>query len=211
MQPSPDPPATTPSIDTVEFRTADGTDLAGDMAVPTTPRAAAILCHPHPSYGGNRFDHVVGALFEALPAVGVAALRFDFRPDFGGGIAEIGDAVAALGTLGREVQDVPMLAAGYSFGAMVALAVDPHVVPVAAKILIAPPLAAMDVPSVAEVPTLVITPEHDQFTPPAAAEPIVSGWRDATLETVPMVDHFLHGGTARVVDLAVRWIDALLA
>lgn len=202
-----------PSPEPVEFRTADGILLRGDLATPLESVAAAFVCHPHPQYGGNRFDHVVGALFEALPRAGIAALRFDFRAEFGGGVAEVDDARAAAELLGQRVPGVPLLAGGYSFGAMVALALDAETTdrPVAGKVLVAPPLAAMDVRRDNPVATLVVTPEHDQFTTPAAAEPIVAGWADATLVTVPMADHFLHGRTAAVVGAVVPWISALLA
>ncbi|MDX2378424.1 MAG: hypothetical protein QNM02_01535 [Acidimicrobiia bacterium] len=210
MQPSPEPSAPLVPTEVVRFRTDDGVELVGDIAVPATPRGAAIICHPHPSYGGNRFDHVVGALFDALPARGVAALRFDFRQDFGGGVAEAADAIAAIEFVRRAAPDVPVLAVGYSFGAMVALAVDGDDGQITGKLLVAPPLSAMDPVEAPDLPTLVITPAHDQFTPPAAAEPIVAAWPDAELVTVPMADHFLHGGTARVVDLALPWIDRIL-
>ena len=199
----------------VEFVTADGIELTGDLALPASPRAAAIVCHPHPSYGGNRHDHVVAALFAALPAVGVAALRFDFRAEFGGGVAEVADAAAAVESvraelLRLEVPECPVIASGYSFGAMVALALDPTTTPLAGKLLVAPPLSVMALPATVDVPTLVLTPEHDQFTPPAAADPIVERWERATLETIPMADHFLHGRTAPMVDAALGWIDRLL-
>ena len=212
------PPSPQPRTSPAQFATGDGIDLVGDLVVPATPRAAAILCHPHPQYGGNRLDHVVGALFSALPAVGIAALRFDFRPEFGGGVAEVRDAAAAIGELAREVPDVPIIAVGYSFGAIVVLGLGPsegmagtataHMV---GKVLVAPPLAMMDIGPASLVPTLVLTPEHDQFTPPEAAEPIVADWGDATFAAIPMADHFLHGRTDAVVGAVLPWIDDLLA
>jgi alpha/beta superfamily hydrolase len=213
VQPSPDP-----RTSTIEFATDDGIDIVGDLVIPATTRAAAIVCHPHPQYGGNRFDHVVGALFSALPASGVAALRFDFRHEFGGGVAEVRDAAAAVGELAREVPDVPIIAVGYSFGAMVVLGLGPsdemagmEAGEVVGKVLVAPPLAAMDIGPASVVPTLVVTPEHDQFTAPDAAEPIVARWSDAAFVTIPMADHFLHGRTDAVVGAVLPWIDDLLA
>ncbi len=66
----------------VEFGAVDGTELIGDLSRPEHSRAGAILCHPHPQFGGNRFNHVVGAMFDALPAADIAALRFDFGDAF---------------------------------------------------------------------------------------------------------------------------------
>jgi alpha/beta superfamily hydrolase len=202
------PAAPRPTVSPVAFATSDGTSLLGDLSLPAAPRAAAIICHPHPQHGGNRHDHVVEALFTALPAAGIAALRFDFRREFGGGIAEIDDASAAITELERAVPDVPILAAGYSFGAMVVLAVDSA--PIVGKILVAPPLAAMPNTMGRPVPTLVICPEHDQFTPPSAAAPIVASWERAQLTSVPMADHFLRDRTSAVVETVEPWIDALI-
>ena len=43
------------------------------------PRFAAVVCHPHPAYGGTRESHIVRALVRAFVARGMAALTFDFR------------------------------------------------------------------------------------------------------------------------------------
>ena len=62
----------------ITLRTGDGLSLAADLALPPgAPRAAAVLCHPHPAYGGDRYNVVVDALFRALPPAGVASLRLD--------------------------------------------------------------------------------------------------------------------------------------
>ena len=62
-----------------------------------------MLLHPHPRFGGNRLNAVVAALFRALPAAGIAALRFDFRPGAGGEGGDLAeerlDAVAGLDVL----------------------------------------------------------------------------------------------------------------
>lgn len=198
----PAPPSTT-----VELTTADGVVLTGDLAVPDEPIGSAIVCHPHPQYGGNRFDHVVETLFRALPARGLAALRFDFRREFGGGVAEIADARAALARVRGEVPEGVSFATGYSFGAMVALALDDDL---AGRILVAPPLAAMEGRPPTAVPTLLLVPEHDQFSPPAATEPIVAGWTATDLVTLPMADHFLHGRTGAIESAVLAWLDERL-
>lgn len=198
-----------PTTRSVEFGTADGVELLGDLVVPDEPVGAAIICHPHPQYGGNRFDHVVGSLFGALPTIGVAALRFDFRRAFDGGVGERLDAMAALDELGREVPGVPLVAAGYSFGAIIAAAVDDR--RVSAAVLVAPPLAIAEPTRGRDVPTLVVTPAHDQFSPPTATQIVLDEWsRGGTAsidhETIDMADHFLHGATDRVAALATTFL-----
>jgi uncharacterized protein len=162
------------------------------------------LCHPDPRFGGSRFDHVIGAMFEALPHAGVAVLRFDFRATYDGGLAERLDVIAGLDELERRCPGTPLHVAGYSFGALVALAVDdPRVV---TKLAIAPPLAMASVEQPI-VPTLVVVPAHDQFGPPDVAVPIVEQWRDARVELVDMADHFLHGRATAVATLACQWFS----
>jgi alpha/beta superfamily hydrolase len=57
-----------------------------------------------------------------------------------------------------------------------------------------------------EVPTLVLTPAHDQFSAPDATEAIISEWPQTTHETVASADHFLNGRTGLVAERAVAFI-----
>jgi hypothetical protein len=192
------------SVQTVHFTASDGQELTGDIAVPVgDPIGAVIVCHPHPQYGGNRFNPVVDAVFTKLTVSGFVALRFDFRREFGGGIDERLDVVAALDELERRAPDNPLWLVGYSFGAAVALSThDGRVSGVAA---IAPPLSMMEV-AAPSLPVLVLSPAHDQFCPPDAAAPIVATWPDATLEPIESADHYLAGHNARVADRVVAWL-----
>jgi uncharacterized protein len=91
------------------------------------PKAAAVVCHPHPLHGGTMHNHVTYRLADAFREAGVAALRFNFRGvgrstgthDEGRG--EVDDARAALDALAERHPGVPLIAAGFSFGARVAL------------------------------------------------------------------------------------------
>jgi alpha/beta superfamily hydrolase len=165
-------------------------------------RLAAVLLHPHPDMGGDRFNHVVDALFRALPRSGYSAARFDFRSaDLATASAETMAAIAQL-----DAGRVALI--GYSFGAGVALHVtDPRV---AGWALIAP--YAQDGGAVADDPRpkLVLAAEYDQWFPPSAAEPLVATWANATVVTVARADHFLAGGTGAVVDATLHWLDGLL-
>ncbi|MFK7918267.1 MAG: alpha/beta hydrolase [Ilumatobacter sp.] len=194
--------------ETIEFETADGLTLTADLCVPTNVRAAAIVCHPHPQYGGNRFNPVVEALFSALPGAGIAALRFDFRSVFAGGIGERLDAEAALAALRQRVLDVPTIATGYSFGAMVTLALDDD--RIVAKVLVAPPLGHMDTTPGHAVPTLVLSPAHDQFAPPDVAEPVVATWPLGEFKPIESVDHFLVGRAGLAAALSADWLEQRL-
>jgi alpha/beta superfamily hydrolase len=192
--------------------TSDGLRLPAEIAVPDGARGGAVLLHPHPRFGGNRLNAVVAALFRALPAAGVAALRFDFRPGAGGEGGDLEperlDALAGLDVVAGHVPDAPLFVVGYSFGAAVGLGVDHPAV--AARVAIAPPLAVMDVAPATSLPTLVLVPALDQFSPPVAVAPIVEDWAAATVEVIDGADHFLVGHAATVADRATAWLAALL-
>src|SRR5712671_6931165 len=63
----------------MKLSTTDGLTLEAEWAEPADARATVVLCHPHPQYGGTMRSIVISALFEALPARGMACLRFNFR------------------------------------------------------------------------------------------------------------------------------------
>lgn len=195
------------STQTVQLTTADGCVLQADLAEPEGAAiGSVVVCHPHPLYGGNRFNPVVDAVFRALPAAGFRAIRFDFRAEHGHGVAETADVVAA--SYAVEVPGVPYFVVGYSFGAAVTLRTsDPRI---AAIVAIAPPLPAMpvDPPS---VPVLALVPRHDQYCPPDTAAPIIAGWPDASFEVVEGADHFLVGRTRAVAERTVTWLAARIA
>ncbi|MCB1001117.1 MAG: alpha/beta fold hydrolase [Acidimicrobiales bacterium] len=196
----------------VSLHTADGLALVGDALVPDAPVAAVAICHPHPRFGGNRFNTVVDALHRGLSARGVATLRFDFRGVDGsegvhdGGDAERIDAAAALAALGA-LTDAPIWLAGYSFGAAVAL--DTATPDLRGWLAVAPPLAAMPGSRRAAAddrPTHLLVAGHDQFSPPAPTAEATAGWLATTTSVLASADHFLAGHLDRVVAWA---IDAL--
>jgi alpha/beta superfamily hydrolase len=196
-------------VTAAQLTTVDGHRLPADVELPVAgvaPSGGVVVCHPHPQYGGNRFNTVVTALFETLPEAGYATLRFDFRREFGGGVDERLDVIAALDHLDTvdAISGMPRAVVGYSFGAAVALGtVDLRIAAIAA---IAPPLATMpaDDPG---VPTLVLTPRHDQFSPPEQTEPMVAGWTDVEFAVIESADHFLAGHTTVVAKRVADWLD----
>lgn len=193
----------------VTLQTADGLRLVGDAIVPIDPLAAVAICHPHPRFGGDRFNTVVDALLRGLPEVGVATLRFDFRGvnesdgEHDGGAAERHDARAALDELGRYT-DAPRWLAGYSFGAAVAL--DTVTDDLQGWLAVAPPLAMMPGARAAAQdprPKHLLVAGHDQFSPPEPTAEAVDGWVATDTTVLPSADHFLNGHLDRVVAWAI--------
>jgi alpha/beta superfamily hydrolase len=204
-------------IEPVTLRTADGLGLEAELSVPGgEPWAAAVLAHPHPMFGGNMRSIVPGTLFAALPAAGVIALRFNFRGversegEFGDGPAERQDIVAAIDTVWAIAEGLPLLLAGWSFGADTALTVADE--RVSGWLAIAPPLRRpQDMQDVArdDRPKLLAVPEHDQYRPPDEARDIVEGWANTELRIVKGADHFLVGRVDRVAEWAVDFARSL--
>ena len=91
------------------------------------PVEAAIVCHPHPQFGGTMHNKVVYRLARGLRNSGCVVLRFNYRGvnlsegEYADGIGETEDARVALFELQSRYPDLPMLAAGFSFGSRVAL------------------------------------------------------------------------------------------
>ena len=189
----------------LSLHTSDGHALDADLAEASEPTAGVVVCHPHPLYGGNRFNPVVDAFFRALPAAGFTTIRFDFRAAHAGGVGERLDAMAALDEL-AEVPG-PRFIVGYSFGAIVALTTaDPRVTGIVA---VAPPLTSpIDPPSPL---VLVLMPRHDQVCPVDTASSVVGSWPNASFEVVEHADHFLVGHTAVVAERGVSWLTERVA
>ncbi len=93
---------------------------------------AAMICHPHPQFGGTMHTHAVYRLAKAVRAKGGAALRFNFRGvgrsagTWDGGPGEVEDARAALEWLAAARPGLPLLACGFSFGAYTAVLAGGH-------------------------------------------------------------------------------------
>jgi len=203
------------AIEPVKLTTVDGLTLEGELTVPDDAWAAAVLAHPHPQYGGTMRSIVIGALFQALPEAGVAALRFNFRGvqgsegSYDGGRGERNDVVAAVDVLYEIVEGLPLVLAGWSFGADTSLnVVDERA---AGWFAVAPPLRRPEHLAAAQDPRpkLVAVPEHDQFRPPESAEPIVVRWANARMEVVKGADHYLVGRTDRAAQLALDFMKEL--
>jgi alpha/beta superfamily hydrolase len=204
-------------IEPVTLHTSDGLALEAELAVPDDAWAAAVLAHPHPQFGGNMRSIVPGALIEALPAAGVAALRFNFRGVEGSegtydeGRAEQLDVVAAIDALAGIADGLPLVLAGWSFGADTSLAVGDE--RVSGWAAIAPPLRMVKLDDMVAArdprPKLLIVPQNDQYNPPASAAETVADWVNTRIEVVPGSDHFFIGRVDRVPPLVLALLEEL--
>jgi hypothetical protein len=108
-------------------------------------------------------------------------------------------------------EGLPLVLAGWSFGADTALAVDDE--RLAGWLAVAPPLRATAVPDMVAAadrrPKLVVVPEHDQFRPPESARPMIDTWTNTELEIVPGGDHYLVGRAEQLMALSLEWLERL--
>ncbi len=91
------------------------------------PVEAAVVCHPHPQFGGTMHNKVVYRIARGLRRSGCVVLRFNFRGvnlsegKYAEGLGETEDARVALRELERRYPELPLMVAGFSFGSRVAL------------------------------------------------------------------------------------------
>jgi len=199
--------------------TSDGVSLEAEVTTPAeAPRATAVLCHPHPQYGGTMRSIVIGALFDALPAAGVTTLRFNFRGveqstgTHDDGRGELLDVAAALdAAAGARTGTEPLLLAGWSFGADMTL--HTHDARVAGWLAIAPPLRfGTDFGAVAADarPKQLVLGQHDEFREPASVVAATEDWSATEIEVIAGASHFFVGRTDRVVDAARSFVERLV-
>ncbi len=92
---------------------------------PSGARGIALVCHPHPLFGGNHTNKVTQTLARAFARLGYIALRPNFRgvgKSAGAhdkGFGETADMLAVLAEAKRRFGDLPVVLAGFSFGAFV--------------------------------------------------------------------------------------------
>jgi len=181
---------------------------------------AAVVCHPHPLFGGTMHNKVVYHAMKALQAYGLPVLRFNFR---GAGLSEgthdnghgeRDDLRAALDWLQQEYGR-PILFAGFSFGASVGLRAccgDPRVKGIAALGL---PVRAggreyhYSFLAGCLQPKLFISGTNDEYGPQAEVEAAVAtAAPPAKLVMVPGADHFFAGKLEPVQRALSEWLEA---
>ncbi|MGA2261061.1 MAG: alpha/beta fold hydrolase [Acidobacteriota bacterium] len=138
-----------------------------------SPRAAALMCHPHPLSGGTMNNRVIYRAAKGAAEAGLAALRFNFRGvgassgAYDKGLGERKDAAALVDWLQQRYPGLPLALVGFSFGAWVGLQVGCHDPRIQALIGLGLPLNSYDFDFLAEnaKPALLITGTRDEFCP----------------------------------------------
>ena len=138
-----------------------------------TPRGAALLCHPHPLYGGSMNNRVIYRAAKGAADAGFAALRFNFRGvgassgSYDHGNGEKRDVAALMDWLEHRYPGLPQVLIGFSFGAWVGLQVGCHDPRIMALVGLGPPLKAYDFDFLFdnEKPLLLVAGSDDEYCP----------------------------------------------
>jgi hypothetical protein len=179
---------------------------------------AALICHPHPVYGGTLHNKVVFHAMKALNSLGMPALRFNFRGaglsqgEHDKGVGEVDDVRTALDWLDREFH-LPIVFAGFSFGAAVGLRVacpDPRV---AAVVSLGTPISPVDDRSydydflqTCTKPKLFVSGSRDQFASKAKLETLLATVPEPKkLVIIEAADHFFEGRLREMREAVESW------
>jgi len=180
---------------------------------------AALVCHPHPMFGGTLHNKVVFHAMKALNSFGFPVLRFNFRGtglsqgehDHGSG--EANDVQIALDWLDHEFHRA-LIFAGFSFGAAVGLRVACPDDRVKAVIGLGLPVAPVDERSYeldflhsCSKPKLFVSGSRDQFGPLAKLEALVNSFSEPKrLVIIDSADHFFEGRLREMRESIETWV-----
>jgi uncharacterized protein len=189
---------------------------------------AALVCHPHPLFGGTLHNKVVFHTMKALNSFGFPVLRFNFRGtglsegEHDHGRGEIDDVRAALDWLDSEFH-LPLIFAGFSFGAAVGLRAacpDPRVtIAISLGTPVAPASEENQLPRTYSFdflrtcpkPKLFVSGSRDEFGPRQKLEELVaSASPPKKLILIESADHFFAGRLHELRQTIEDWLKQTL-
>jgi uncharacterized protein len=181
---------------------------------PDAPRVA-VVCHPHPLFGGTMHNKVVFHVAKTLHQHGVPVLRFNFR---GAGLSEgkhdkgrgeTGDVRAALDYLSQEFPSAPILLAGFSFGSYVGLRVGCEDSRVRELVGLGIPVNDSDLSYLTECkkPKLFLQGARDQFGARERVEVLFAKIPEPKkLVFIENADHFFAGKLSQMGHALSEWL-----
>jgi alpha/beta superfamily hydrolase len=181
----------------------------GDLELTTAPAPAegaanqkvAIICHPHPLFGGTMTNKVVTTLARTFKEMNIATVRFNFRwvgrstGTFAEGIGEMDDVLAVVAWVKQVKPSADIMLAGFSFGAAISATVATRI-KVTQLVSIAPPVPRFNLLELPPVtcPWLVVQGEEDGVVIPADVYAWVATRQPPpTLIRIANAGHFFHG------------------
>ena len=190
-------------------------------AGPADATHAALVCHPHPLYGGTMHNKVVYHAMKTLSAFGFPVLRFNFRGaglsegEHDRGQGEQSDVRAGLEWLEAEYK-LPIIFCGFSFGTATGLRVVCGDRRVVGLISLGTPISAegrlytYHYLESCSTPKLFISGARDQFGPEENVRKVVElAAEPRELVIVPAADHFFEGHLPEMQAAIREWIIKL--
>lgn len=178
------------------------------------PPLAAVVCHPHPLFGGTMHNKVVYNTTKTLDALGIPVLRFNFRGaghsagEHDRGRGEQNDVRAALGFLKHEFPGVPLLLAGFSFGAWVGLRVGCEDLRISHLIGLGIPVDSTDFSFLSQChkPKLFVQGGNDEHGAIEKVRTLVASLPgENQLVVIEGADHFFAGKLDRLTAAVSNW------
>jgi uncharacterized protein len=181
-----------------------------------SPRLAALVCHPHPLFGGTMHNKVVYQAAKSLDELGLPVLRFNFR---GTGLSEgkhdrgegeRDDVRAALDFLAAEFPNVPLLVAGFSLGCWVGLRAGCEDARVTSLIGLGAPVNNADFSYLAKCakPKLFVHGSNDIYGDPVKLNNLVASLPgENKIVVVEDADHFFSGKLDQVDAAITNWMS----
>ncbi len=182
---------------------------------PAHPPLAALVCHPHPLFGGTMHNKVVYQVAKTLDAFGLPVLRFNFRGAglsegaHDRGVGERDDVRAALDFLVREFPGLPLLLAGFSFGCWIGFRVGCEDARVAELVGLGAPVNDSDFSylNACAKPKLFLHGERDQFGDARSVEALVKSLPgENRFVLIEGADHFFAGKLSRLAAALSSWL-----
>jgi alpha/beta superfamily hydrolase len=183
---------------------------------PANPDLVALVCHPHPLFGGTMHNKVVFQTAKALHRRAIPVLRFNFRGtgqsegEHDKGRGEQDDVRAGLDFLTTEFPDRPILLAGFSFGSWVGLRVGCEDARVSDLIGLGIPVNSVDLSYLrgCTKPKLFIQGGSDQFGSREKVEALFDSLAEPKkLVMVENADHFFTGKLDQMTTALGAWVD----
>jgi uncharacterized protein len=187
---------------------------AGAGIDPAAPTGYAVVCHPHPLFGGTLTNKVVHTLARTFNDAGMPSLRFNFRGvgasagTHDAGPGEVQDALAAVHYCRGRWPEARLWLAGFSFGAAVAIRASLAAKPVG-LVAVAPAVDRMQIGAVSpECPWLVLLGDADDVVPPQRMLEWAQGLRpQPAIQVLSGAGHFFHGRLPELHDAVAAFLN----
>ena len=184
-----------------------------------TPHHVALVCHPHPLYGGTMHNKVVFRAAKAALLLGLPTLRFNFRGaghsvgNFTGGDGEREDVRAALDYLAAHFPGLPVCLMGFSFGSWVGLAVGATDARVSTLVGLGVPVNMSDFDFLRDVhkPKLILQGTRDEFGSVAEVSRLYDSLAEPKqIHWVEGADHFFAGKLDEVQEALRQFLTPII-